>query len=289
MSARNFERMFLFMKFLFKIVSIILYILSFDDGMNIQSEVLQNNTQDSNNSKELNNAKYLKEKDGKKESVYMEFEFGCTDDNNPIYIYVSPSCLHCAQFVLEDLDKFLQKYGAICRVIVRLVPTAAKDVFLIKLFSKKAKNKDEFCLIMTTYLKRVLAEIKSISPTKEQKKLYGGSKKDEDMLKFQVVAHNFGFLDEEIKEAIPYFDVFKNNGKYEIQDQDLLNINNNNVDQEKGWMEVQIMNTYAEFASNIIEVIHNKSLDLPLIVRNGKKLDKLPDEKTITKQEEKNN
>ena len=58
------------------------------------------------------------------------FTFG-TEGKPIIEIYVSPSCLHCAQFLREDLVKFLEKHSADCFVKVMLLPVEAKDFFIM--------------------------------------------------------------------------------------------------------------------------------------------------------------
>lgn len=182
---------------------------------------------------------------------YMEIEFGDTKDSSPIYVYVSPSCLHCSKFLLEDLEKFLKKFGAVCKVVVRFLPISAKDLFILKLIQSKSKDSNEFYLIFTNYMKRSIATIGSVKPSAEQKEKYIGSKKDPEMIKYQVIAKEFGFTDEEIVNAYPDIE---------------------------GDIEKSMMNTYSGFSEQITDVLESKDITLPLLIRDNKKIDSLPKE-----------
>ncbi|MDR0942559.1 MAG: thioredoxin domain-containing protein, partial [Holosporales bacterium] len=148
---------------------------------------------------ELNNTpQTLKDK-----PVITEVSLGNKQAKNKIYVYIAPSCLHCGKFVVEDVEEFIRKNGQDCCVVIKLIPTSAKDIFIMKLIQKEAKDQDDYFKIFRNYIKRTLATINYITPTKEQIALFKGSKEDEEMIKFQVVASEFGFSNEKIVAAIP--------------------------------------------------------------------------------------
>lgn len=193
----------------------------------------------------LNN---IGKKDNNKEGIITYFTFG-TKGKPVINVYISPSCLHCAQFLAEDLQKFVDKHGSECFIKVILTPVSAKDFFVMKIIQAKTKNLDDYRRIFSDYMKRAIATIDRIRPTDEQKALYIGSNTDPDMIKYQVIAKEFGFTDEEIVNAIPNMD-----GTYESK-----------VLEEYG-------NTMQEI-SNTLQLDRSKQqeIDVPLIICNGKK------------------
>lgn len=194
----------------------------------------------------------LPEKDSKKSPPTTEIKLGNknSSDKDAIYIYIAPSCLHCGKFLAEDVEKFIKEDNRKHAITIKFLPTSAKDLFIMKLIQNEVKDEGGFYMIFKNYIKRVMATINQIKPTKEQISLYKGSKSDPEMIKFQVEASDFGFEDSKIISAIPDMD-----GDYEIE----------------------IMNNYKESVQYIAEVIGEKELKLPLIVKNGKNYSKLDD------------
>lgn len=68
---------------------------------------------------------------------WMVFTFGSANNDKPIIIYVTPSCLHCGQFLVTELDKFLKQYGQQYKVIVKFILSNPDDIFILKLFRNK--------------------------------------------------------------------------------------------------------------------------------------------------------
>ncbi|MDR3046174.1 MAG: DsbA family protein, partial [Bacteroidales bacterium] len=170
--------------------------------------------------------------------IITEFCLGNAQAKNKIYIYVSPSCLHCGKFIVEDVEEFVKKSSKDCYVVIKLIPTSAKDIFIMKLIQREAKNQNDYLTIFQNYIKRVIATINHITPTKEQVDLFKGSKNDEEMIKFQVVALEFGFSNEKIVAAIPDMN---------------------------GQMESKIINDYQKTVRYIADILDTKELDLPFI------------------------
>ena len=149
--------------------------------------------------------------------VVKEVHLGYADDENPIRVYVLPSCRHCGNFLLEDVERFLKKSGAVHKVIVTFLPVKAKDHFVMKLIQNKVnkmKNKKdkaekeyEFYYIFLNYIDTISQNISFINPTKEQKERFKGSSEDPEMIKFQVGALINGmFTEDEVDEAFPNMD-----------------------------------------------------------------------------------
>ena len=158
-----------------------------------------------------------KEKSHTHHHVVKEVHLGCSDDENPIRVYVLPSCRHCGSFLLEDGEHFLKKSGAVRKVIVTFLPVKAKDHFVMKLIQNKVnkmKNKKdkaekeyEFYYIFLNYIATISQNISFINPTKEQIKRFKGSSEDPEMIKFQVGALiNDMFTEDEVDEAFPNMD-----------------------------------------------------------------------------------
>lgn len=181
-----------------------------------------------------------------------EIHLGRKSLENSIYIYVSPSCLHCAQFIVEDLEKFLEN-NKNNHVIIKFLPASAKDVFIIKLINNETKSEDLFFLIFKNYIKRILATINKISPTEEQQDLFKGSKKDPEMIKFQVSAYEFGFSEEKIQKAYP-----------KMQDK----------------FEQSLTQDYSETVKELSNILQSKEINLPLIINKNKIYKSLNDIKT---------
>ncbi len=179
----------------------------------------------------------------------MEFSFGCSLDTNPITIYVVPSCLHCGTFLAETLDSFLKQHGQLYGVKVKFIIASAKDLFILKLFYNKFKN-DKYKMYWKyiDYIKRAIATIKSTKATEEQLAVYKGSKKDSEFIKFEVIANNFGFSDEEIVAAYP---------------------------KSKEFFESRIMAISGNHSNEINEIEHSTEIETPYITRNNQKITNL--------------
>ncbi len=187
-----------------------------------------------------------------KEAI-TEISLGNAESEDSVEIYISPSCLHCANFITSDLEKFIKSNGSKYHVILKFLPTTAKDFFIMKLIQNET-NGDEsaYYAVYKKYIKRTLATINHVKPTQEQTELYKGSNTDPEMIKFQVVAAEFGFSDEKILNAIPDSEV-------------------------KAPFERTIMLAYSNDRKALSKVIQSNELDLPLIVKNGKAYKKLKD------------
>lgn len=183
----------------------------------------------------------------KKVNAITYFVFG-TEGKPIINIYISPACLHCAQFLAEDLQKFLNEHKSKCLIKVILIPALARDFFVMKIIQAKAKDLNDYYGIFSRYMKRAIATIEGIHPTKEQKTLYMGSNTDPDMIRYQVIAKEFGFTDEEIIKAIP----------------------NMNEDYELAVMEYYKI-TLQEILNTLkLDNSKQQEIDVPLIICNGK-------------------
>lgn len=198
------------------------------------------------------------------------FTFG-THNKPLIEIYVSPSCLHCAYFLVEDLEAFLKKNNNECFVKVILLPSldykdgkyifVDKDFFIMKLIQAEAKDVNGYYMIFCNYMKRVLATINKTNPSKEQRELYKGSETDDEMIKYQVIAHDFKFSDDKITNAIPNMD---------------------NNDYEHAKYELAIKEHYKRTVKEIFTKLNldtqkSPELEVPLIICNGKKYKTLED------------
>ena len=187
-----------------------------------------------------------------KEKFITEISLGNLEAEDKIDIYISPSCLHCGQFVAEDLEEFMDKHSAEIKVSIKFLPTSAKDVFIMKLLQNEAQDEKSYFAIYKKYIKRAIATINFVHPNEKQKVLYIGSPKDPEMIKFQVVASEFGFSNKKIVEAFP------------------------DPQMDKPF-ESAIMRSYAERVNIISKLINTKQLDLPLIIKDEKVLKNLDD------------
>ncbi|MDR3031471.1 MAG: hypothetical protein LBU35_03760 [Holosporales bacterium] len=188
---------------------------------------------------------FLKLPKSKKEEniIITEISFGLEEDLEPIIIYVSPSCLHCATFIVDELEAFIESNKNKHKFILKFLPISAKDVFIMKVIQNEIKDEDGFFLIFKNYAKRCLATINNIRPTARQEELFKGSKNDPEMIKFQVAALEFGFSEKKIVAAIPDMD-----GDYERK----------------------LMDFYGTVVEGISDMLENKDVNLPLIVKNDK-------------------
>jgi hypothetical protein len=187
-------------------------------------------------------------------AVHMEFKFGYLKDEDPIIVYVVPSCLHCAKFLIDELNPFFNKFGQIHGVVVRFIISTPKDIFILKLLHNKYKNeKDHRAMYWTfiDYIKRVMARIDLVKPTNEQKEKFVGSKKDPDFIKFQTIASEFKFSDDEIVNAYP----------------------NASKKFEKEMLEI-----HEKYAKEIKEINGGSNIETPFKTRSSKKLQELPTE-----------
>ena len=176
-------------------------------------------------------------------NIITEINIGNKDSQNEIEIYISPSCLHCGQFIADDLEKFTRDCGDKAKIVLKFLPTSAKDIFIMKLLQNEAKDERAYFSIFKNYIKRAIATINFVKPTKKQLILYKGSVKDPEMIKFQVVASEFGFSDQKIVNAYP----------------------DSKMSQP---FEHTIVQTYEKRINEIRKLVKTKQLDLPLIVRN---------------------
>lgn len=174
-------------------------------------------------------------------SVITEITLGDNDSQDITEIYISPSCLHCGKFLNDDLEEFL-KTNEKARITIKLLPISAKDIFIMKIIQNKSKNKDQYLAIFKNYMLRISATINYITPTKFQINKFRGSKTNFEMIKFQVIASEFGFSDEKIIKAFP-------------------EMNQN--------FEKTLMKRYVKYAKDISKLLKSKELSLPLIVKNG--------------------
>lgn len=176
-------------------------------------------------------------------------QLGDKNAKKQIDVYISPSCLHCGKFIATDVADFLEKHNNACGITIKFLVTSTKDIFIMKIIQNLTNNaEDEYFKVYKDYIKRVIATINHVNPTQKQKSLYKGLKKDPDMIKFQVIASEFGFSDTQIQQAFPNMD--------EPYEQELIKV-------------------YKERASNVSKIIKTKELDLPLMIMNGKILKKL--------------
>ena len=178
-------------------------------------------------------------------NIITEINIGNKDAQNEIEIYISPSCLHCGQFIADDLEKFMRDCGDKAKIVLKFLPTSAKDIFIMKLLQNETKDERAYFSIFKNYIKRAIATINFVKPTKKQLILYRGSNQDPEMIKFQVVASEFGFSDQKIVNAYP----------------------DHKMTQP---FERTIMQTYEKSINEITKLVKTKQLDLPLIVRNQK-------------------
>ena len=177
-------------------------------------------------------------------SAVTEIHFGKQQSNEKIEIYISPSCLHCGKFIAEDLENFLKNHDD--EVVLKFLPTSAKDIFIMKIIQNETKDPKSYFEIYKNYIKRAIATINFVNPTKEQIDKYKGSKKDPEMIKFQVVASEFGFSDKKIIAAFP--------------DPEMT-----------APFERSIMLAYSQNLKMIYKLVDTKELDLPLIAKSGKR------------------
>ena len=178
----------------------------------------------------------------------VEIKFDGNDKSQSIDIYISPSCLHCGHFLATELDNII-KAGQI-NITIKLLPTTAKDFFIMKLIQNETTNPKTYYKIYLNFIKRTIATINFINPNRKQLAKYKGSTKDPDMIKYQIIASDFGFSEQKIVNAFP-------DPKME------------------GEFEKFVINNYAKNAKVISKIIGSNKLDLPLIVKDGKAYRKL--------------
>ena len=198
--------------------------------------------------------------------VVTEVSFGCSQDDNPTYIYVSPSCFHCGAHLIKKTPKYLQYYGSTNKLIVKFLPTSAKDLFIMKLLHQRAiilaKNDPsripyEFYYLFISYIKHMEKIINKIKPTDEQLEMFKGSNTDPEMIKFQVGATIPGDKNQSKNNNEATISAFEPFSKEEI----IAAIPN--LDAK---YETNIMNCYRESVEYISAVVKTKELTLPLII-----------------------
>ena len=184
--------------------------------------------------------------------VITEITLGNLKTKNKLDVYISPSCLHCGKFISEDLEEFVKKHSDDVKVSIKFLPTSAKDIFIMKLLQNEAQDEISYFTIYKKYIKRAIATINFVKPTEKQKTLFIGSNKDPGMIKFQVIASEFGFSDEKILKAFPDPMMVKP-------------------------FESAVMRVYSDRVNIISKVTNTKQLDLPLIIKNEKIFKNLDD------------
>ncbi|MDR3224299.1 MAG: hypothetical protein LBT03_01790 [Holosporales bacterium] len=180
-----------------------------------------------------------------KNDVTTEFILGNVNAKKRIVVYISPACLHCAQLLTGDIIPFI-KNGSNAEtycIVIKLLPTSAKDVFILNLLSELNVDPEKKFNIYINYMKRVLATLKNIVPTAEQKRKFKGSESDVEMIKYQVIAAKFGFADIQICGAFP------------------------DMDAER---EKKVMADYRRIITELAEFLEKREVDLPIIVADGK-------------------
>ncbi len=177
------------------------------------------------------------------EGYVLEIDTGCTENKDDfIMLYISPSCLHCLEFIANKFEPFLEQNKK-AHVKIKFLTTSAKDVFILKVLNKFTHDQSKFFITFKNFSKRVLATINSLSPTEEQKVLFKGSDSDPDMIKFQLVSFNFGFSEQQVVDAYP------------------------NMDEK---FECKLLSEYKKDVQTIASILNRKELDLPLIMYKEK-------------------
>lgn len=176
-----------------------------------------------------------------KVNAITEISFGNTNKQGQedIVIYISPSCLHCGKFLDEEFTPFLKKNKNDFFIQIKFLPSSAKDLFIMKLIQAEARDQNGYYIIFTNFIKRVIATIDNTVPTKEQQEMYLGSETDQQMLKYQVIASEFGFEDRKIQNAYPNMESI---------------------------FEQAIINWYKSELQKIKSSVKTKAIDLPLII-----------------------
>jgi hypothetical protein len=176
----------------------------------------------------------------------MEFSLGQPSEN-PIIVYVVPSCFHCGLFLAEKLSPFLIEHGQRHNAKVRFIVTTPKDIFIMKLFFNMFEN-DKCTMFwkVIDLLKRAVATIKAVKPTRKQWKLC----KDSELVKLCAVAQEFGFSFDEVKAALPV---------------------------EGGATELALLTRGAKYAAEIFEVSGKAEIETPCILQNGRLIQSLED------------
>jgi hypothetical protein len=177
----------------------------------------------------------------------LEFKFGYETDNNPIIVYIVPTCLHCGMFLAEDLDKFLKTYGQLHGVIVRFIIPTKKDLFILKLFYNKflnynwksregkyKENKYKMYWQYVDYVKKIIATAKN--------------RQDPDIKDLKKIALEFGFSEQDLKDAEP-----NPEGKY----------------------EKQIIAKSADYTQQIAEISESEEIKTPCIIKGEEELEDL--------------
>ncbi|MDR2074828.1 MAG: hypothetical protein LBP31_01245 [Holosporales bacterium] len=177
----------------------------------------------------------------------LEFKFGCETDNNPVIIYVVPTCLHCGMFLAEDLNKFLKTYGQLHGVVVRFIIPTKKDLFVLKLFYNKflnynwenkeekyKENKYKMYWQYVDYVKKIIATAKN--------------RQDPSIEDLKKIALKFGFSEQDLEKAEP---------------------------NQKGTYENQIIAKSADYTQQIAEISESDEVKTPCIIKGEEELEDL--------------
>jgi hypothetical protein len=205
------------------------------------------NRNDSDSNEKTPNKAENDVKNGNTFADCMEFRFGCEKDDDPIIAYVVPSCLHCVMFLVEDLDKFLKKYGQLHGVVVRFIVPTKRDLFIIKLFYNKflnykwkdrqqdyQTNKYKMYWQYVDYVKRIIATAKS--------------KHDPGLEELKRVALDFKFSEKDLELADP---------------------------NQKGRFEKEIIAKSADYTGYITQISKSNEIKTPYITQGDEELDTL--------------
>lgn len=181
-------------------------------------------------------------------SAITEIHFGNKKATKTVEVYISPSCLHCGQFIINELKDFVDEHGNDADIVVKFLPVSAKDIFIMKLIQNESSGDEKlYFAIYQNYIKRAIATINYIKVTDDQRKLFKGSRKDSEMIKFQVLASEFGFPSAKIVAAYP--------------DQNMTEP-----------FERAILLAYSAAVKKVSALLNSKELDLPLVVSGNRVL-----------------
>ena len=196
---------------------------------------------------------------------HIELVIGNQDKENKSNIYqvfISPSCMHCLQFLTEDIENFT-KNNDNC-VSIKFILNGTKDFFILKLMNNYAKTQQDydkaFKNAFINYSKFVIAKFDNTKISEKIKKLLPNIK-DEEILKYATLAQDFKFSDEDIKLATEFR--YNNNEKHK-----------KNTDEDDIFERILISH-YTENVELIESKSESKEIVLPIIIKNKKIVDRL--------------
>jgi protein-disulfide isomerase len=104
-------------------------------------------------------------------TVITELRLGDHDAKNEVIVYVSMTCAHCAQFVVEDVKKFCDEHKD-CKIILRFVPAGSADLFFMKLIHLAAHSDPvRYHQVYINLMKRYMATLHKVrSPNRARRK-----------------------------------------------------------------------------------------------------------------------